>query len=216
MSFRRNNWRRRQPREGRARLRVLSEDAQPLGRTLCHGSVARANEIPLHSVNVPPFFLSQFPVTVGEWRRCVVAKACSPAATGKSEFEDLPVHNVSWDDAKQYITWLSQITRKAYRLPAEAEWEFAARANTTSTYWRGDRFVPDRANCHECGLAFEADERTAVGTFVPNAFGLFDMVGSVDQWVADCWHESYKSAPLPIFSTLRPDLTPRFVGRSSV
>jgi len=160
------------------------------------GSVASPDEVPLHSVNVSPFFLSQFPVTVGEWRRCVVAKACSPEPIGKSEFDDLPVHNVNWDDAKQYIAWLSQITRKAYRLPTEAEWEFAARANTTSTYWWGDRFVDDRANCHECGLPFEADEPTPVGTFIPNEFGLFDMVGGVNQWVADCWHESYKSAPL--------------------
>ena len=159
------------------------------------GSVASANEIPLHSVNVPPFLLSQFPVTVGEWRRCVVAKACSPEPIGKSEFDDLPVHNVSWDDAKRYVSWLSQITRRAYRLPSEAEWEFAARANTTSTYWWGDRFVDDRANCHECGLPFDEDEPTPVGTFVPNEFGLFDMAGGVDQWIADCWHESYKSAP---------------------
>jgi formylglycine-generating enzyme required for sulfatase activity len=166
------------------------------GGSFVMGSVANPNGTPLHSVNVPPFFLSQFPVTVGEWRRCVVAKACSPEPIGKSEFDDLPVHNVSWEDAKQYIAWLSQTTRKAYRLPTEAEWEFAARANTMSTYWWGDRFLDDRANCYECGLPFEADEPTPVGTFVPNEFGLFDMVGGVDQWVADCWHESYKGAPL--------------------
>lgn len=153
------------------------------------------SSIPLHSVKVSQFLLSQFPVTVGEWTRCAVAKVCSSAPIGRVEFDNLPVHNVSWDDAKQYIAWLSQITQKAYRLPTEAEWEFAARANTTSTYWWGDLLVDDRANCRECGLPFEPDEPAPAGTFVPNEFGLFDMAGGVDQWVADCWHESYRSAP---------------------
>jgi formylglycine-generating enzyme required for sulfatase activity len=159
------------------------------------GSGRGLHEMPLHSVNVAPFFLAQFPVTVGEWRRCVVMKACSPDPIGKAEFDDLPVHNLSWDDAKQYISWLSQMTHRTYRLPTEAEWEFAARANTGSTYWWGDLLVDDRANCHECGLPFENDEPAPVGTFIPNPFGLFDMAGGVDQWVADCWHESYRSAP---------------------
>ena len=159
------------------------------------GSNADPNKSPIHGVNVLPFFLSQFPVTVGEWRRCVVAKACSGEPIRDAGVDDAPVHNLSWDDAQQYVAWLSLVTEKPYRLPTEAEWEFAARANTTSVYWWGDQLADDRANCRECGLPFAADAPAPVGTFAANQFGLFDMAGGVDQWVADCWHQDYQQAP---------------------
>jgi len=159
------------------------------------GGDADESESPIHGVSVLPFLLSQFPVTVAEWNRCVVAKACSAEPTHDAGAEDAPVNNLSWDDAQQFVAWLSQVSGKTYRLPTEAEWEFAARANATTVYWWGDQLSDDRANCRECGLPFAADAPAPVGSFVANGFGLFDMAGGVDQWVADCWHQDYRQAP---------------------
>ena len=114
-----------------------------------------------------------------------------------------PVINVSWDDATAYAAWLSQQTGKKYRLPTEAEWEYAARAGSTTKYPWGDEASRDFANYgkDECcgGLAMGKDqwENTApVGSFSANAFGLHDMHGNVWEWVQDCYHSSYEGAPV--------------------
>src|SRR3981189_1505898 len=106
-----------------------------------------------------------------------------------------PVTNVSWSDAKQFVAWLAGATRKAYRLPSEAEWEYAARGGTQTKYWWGDQFQPGMANCKNCNDVAAAEQPIKVGSFKPNPFGLYDMGGSVDQWVEDCWHKNYQGAP---------------------
>ena len=135
--------------------------------------------------------MGKFPVSVREWK-CAAAKACRFTATGK---DDAPVANVSWSDAKQYAAWLAETTRKPYRLPSEAEWEYAARGGTQTRYWWGDQFQPGMVNCKNCSDIPANDQPVKVGSLKPNPFGLFDMGGSVDQWVEDCWHKNYQGAP---------------------
>ena len=116
------------------------------------GSSDDVSERPIHRVTIKPFAISKFPVTVREWNQCVAAKACSYVATGKDE---APVTNISWDDAQEFVRWLSQVSQKTFRLPSEAEWEYAARGGTQTKYWWGDQPQPDMANCKGCGAAYD-------------------------------------------------------------
>ena len=106
-----------------------------------------------------------------------------------------PVINVSQEDAQDYATWLSTQTGKSYRLPSEAEWEYAARAGARTRYSWGNEIGRNRANCADCGSALGNSQTAPVGRFAANAFGLFDMHGNVWEWVADCWHNNYQGAP---------------------
>jgi formylglycine-generating enzyme required for sulfatase activity len=110
-------------------------------------------------------------------------------------YENHPVIEVSWYGVTAYADWLSQQTGKSYRLPSEAQWEYAARAGTDTQYWWGNEIGTDRANCHNyyCGDSF--DRTAPVGSFAPNPFGLYDTVGNVWEWVADPWHDNYEGAP---------------------
>ena len=103
--------------------------------------------------------------------------------------------NVSWEDAEAYVAWLSRETGEAYRLPSESEWEYAARAGTTTRYTWGQDIGRNRANCGDCGSRWDGDRTAPVGSFAANGWGLHDMHGNVWEWVADCWHENYARAP---------------------
>jgi formylglycine-generating enzyme required for sulfatase activity/class 3 adenylate cyclase len=156
------------------------------------GSNEDVSEKPVRQVTVKPFAMAKFPVSVQEWNACAAAKACGFTASGK---DDAPVTNVSWSDARQYVAWLAETTRKPYRLPSEAEWEYAARGGTQTRYWWGDQFQPGMVNCKNCSDIPAVDQPVKVGSLKPNPFGLFDMGGGVDQWVEDCWHKNYQGAP---------------------
>ncbi|MCB5174998.1 SUMF1/EgtB/PvdO family nonheme iron enzyme [Microvirga lenta] len=156
------------------------------------GSDEDPSEKPVHPVRIEPFALGRYPVTVGEWNHCAAAKACSRSLDGESR---APARNLSWNDAQQYVAWLSKSTGQDYRLPSEAEWEYAARAGTTSRYWWGEKLAPKMANCKGCGEPHDTRQPVNVGSFPANEFGLHDLVGSVAQWVADCWHPNYQGAP---------------------
>ena len=93
-------------------------------------------------------------------------------------------------------SWLTRTTQRKFRLPTEAEWEYAARAGTQTKFWWGDQLQPNMANCRGCGSAYDPAQPLKVGSFKPNPFGLHDMGGSVDQWVEDCWHKDYQGAPI--------------------
>jgi formylglycine-generating enzyme required for sulfatase activity/class 3 adenylate cyclase len=162
------------------------------GGTFAMGSNDDPTEKPVHRVTVKPFVISKFPVTVREWNECAAAKACSFEATGK---DDAPVGNLSWNDAQDFIAWLSRVSQRQFRLPTEAEWEYAARAGTQTKYWWGDQMQSDMANCKGCGGAYDAAQPLRVGSFKANPFGLYDMGGSINQWVEDCWHKDYQGAP---------------------
>ena len=172
---------------------LLTPEMIPIpGNSFSMGSSDDVSERPIHRVTIKPFAISKFPVTVREWNQCVAAKACSYVATGKDE---APVTNISWDDAQEFVRWLSQVSQKTFRLPSEAEWEYAARGGTQTKYWWGDQPQPDMANCKGCGGAYDPSQPLKVGSFKANPFGLYDMGGSVDQWVQDCWHKDYQGAP---------------------
>jgi formylglycine-generating enzyme required for sulfatase activity/class 3 adenylate cyclase len=156
------------------------------------GSSEDISEKPVHQVAIKPFAISLYPISVREWNECAAAKACAFVATGK---DDAPITNVSWSDARQFVAWLAGATRKAYRLPTEAEWEYAARGGTQTRYWWGDEFQPGMANCKNCANVASAEQPIRIGSFKPNPFGLYDMGGAVDQWVEDCWHKNYQGAP---------------------
>ena len=159
------------------------------GGSFSMGSNDDASERPVRRVTVKPFAMGKYPVTVREWNACAEAKACGFTASGG---EDAPVTNVSWTDARQYVAWLAETTKKPYRLPSEAEWEFAARGGTQTKYWWGDQVQTGMASCKDCGAA---EQPAKVGSHKPNPFGLYDMGGGVDQWVEDCWHRNYQGAP---------------------
>ncbi|MEK9278308.1 MULTISPECIES: SUMF1/EgtB/PvdO family nonheme iron enzyme [unclassified Bradyrhizobium] len=161
------------------------------GGSFAMGSNDDPTERPVHQVSVKPFSIGKYPVTVQEWNECAAAKACGFTAAGN---DDAPVANVSWTDAQQYAAWLAQAAKKAYRLPSEAEWEYAARGGTQTKYWWGDKLQPGMAGCKDCG-DLAAEQPGKVGSFKPNPFGLYDMGGGVDQWVEDCWHRTYQGAP---------------------
>ena len=106
-----------------------------------------------------------------------------------------PVINVNWNEAQAYAAWLSAQTGKTYRLPSEAEWEYAARAGMTTIYSWGNETGRNRANCVGCGSAWDNRQTAPVGSFAANAFGLFDMHGNVWEWVEDCYVNTYTGAP---------------------
>jgi formylglycine-generating enzyme required for sulfatase activity len=152
-----------------------------------------------HKVTIAmPFAVSKFDVTFNDWDACVSVGACPKKGRGN----DLswgrgrrPVVYVGWDDAQAYVAWFSTMTGKTYRLLTEAEWEYAARAGSVTAYFWGDRIGQGNANCNGCGSQWDNLQTSPVGSFKPNAFGLYDMAGNVWQWVEDCYQENYTGAP---------------------
>ena len=155
-----------------------------------------ANEGPQHPVSISrPFELGKTEVTFDEYDRFAQATGLElPDDDGWGRGKR-PVVNVTWDDAKAYVSWLSQRTGKAYRLPTEAEWEYAARAGTTTPYWWGKDIGKNHANGGGGGSEWDGKQTAPVGSFQPNSFGLFDTAGNVWEWTEDCWHDRYKNAP---------------------
>ncbi len=161
-------------------------------------------ESPQHTVAVQPFFMGKFPVTQSQW--AVVAaleKVNIYLNPDPSNFKgaNRPVERVSWDDAIEFCARLSNKTGKTYRLPSEAEWEYACRARTTTPFYFGETITTDLANyngnyTYGSGAKGEYREQTTdVGNFPPNPFGLFDMHGNISEWCQDAWHENYNGAP---------------------
>ncbi|MEB3232091.1 MAG: formylglycine-generating enzyme family protein [Leptolyngbyaceae bacterium] len=171
------------------------------------------SEGPQHRVKVSGFWMGQYPVTQAEWR--IVAgypQVNRELNSDPSQFKgnQLPVEQVSWEDAVEFCQRLSQHTGFNYRLPTEAEWEYACRAGTTTPFHFGETITTDLANYRgtdwkEQGWSgsygdgpkgIYREETTSVGSFgVSNAFGLCDMHGNVFEWCQDPWHENYKGTP---------------------
>ncbi|MCG6136592.1 MAG: bifunctional serine/threonine-protein kinase/formylglycine-generating enzyme family protein [Nostoc sp. LLA-1] len=163
-----------------------------------------ADERPQHKVTLKPFLMGKFPITQAQWKVVAalpkVKQALNPYP---SKFKGLnrPVENVSWYEAVEFCARLSEKTGREYRLPSEAEWEYACRAGTTTSFHFGETITSDLVNCSSDTNSGEAKskfrkETTDVGSFqVANAFGLYDMHGLVWEWCADAWHNNYHDAP---------------------
>ena len=152
-----------------------------------------SNERPVHGVAIRQrFAMGKYEVTFAEWDACAAAGGCNGHRPGDKGWGRgrRPVINVSWDDAKVYVAWLSRKTGKDYRLPSEAEWEYAARAGTTTKYHFGDDISRSQAN-----YGRKEGKTVPVGSYGANAFGLHDMHGNVWEWVEDCLNGTYAGAP---------------------
>ena len=149
------------------------------------------DEGPQRTVTIrEPFWVGKYEVTSAEWDTCAAAAECS-----KEEGDDNRPINASWNDAKAYVFWLSQMTGKRYRLLSEAEWEYAARASSTTAFWWGPGVGSDNANCNGCGGGWGGRKTAPVGSFEANDFGLYDTAGNVWEWVEDCYHDNHAGAP---------------------
>ena len=155
-----------------------------------------ADTRPVHTVVIAkPFALGKYEVTFAEYDAFASATArAQPDDKGWGR-GNRPVINVSWEDARAYAAWLSAQTGKKYRLPSEAEWEYAARAGNSAHFAWGADVGRNKANCQGCGSQWDGKQTAPVGSFPANAFGLHDMHGNVWEWVQDCHHGSYAGAP---------------------
>jgi formylglycine-generating enzyme required for sulfatase activity len=156
-----------------------------------------SDEFPLHRVTLEnAIAVSRFDITYDEWDACVALGGCAsrPGDEGFGRGRR-PVINVSWDDVQQYVKWLSKQTGKHYRLLSEAEWEYSARAGSDQAYPWGPEIGQGNANCGGCGSRWDSKQTAPVGSFAPNAYGLYDMQGNVFEWVQDCYHKDYVGAP---------------------
>lgn len=169
-----------------------------------------SSELPQHQVTVPPFFMGKYPVTQAQWRAIAsledlkVERDLDPNPAYFKDSKDLdllPVEQVSWNDAVEFCQRLSKHTGREYKLPSEAQWEYACRAGTSTPFYFGETITGELAN-YDASSTYAEEPKgeyrrktTPVGTFPPNAFGLYDMHGNVFEWCADDWHGNYEGAP---------------------
>lgn len=157
---------------------------------------AYTNEVPLHKVTIArPFAVGKYDVTFDDWNACVKIGECPEVSDSGFGRGRQPVINVSWNEAQHYVTWLTKMTGKTYRLLSESEWEYAARGGTTTEYYWGNDIGKNNADCDGCGSKWDHRQPAPAGSFSANAFGLYDMAGNVWQWIEDCTHDNYNGAP---------------------
>jgi len=180
----------------------------PAGNFQMGSNDGRKNERPIRTVTVQPFYMQQHEVTWDQYQRCIDDEECFNTMKASDRKFGIkpdygwgkgsrPVINVSWYDAQRYITWLNAQTGRQFRLPTEAEWEYAARAGTTTKYSWGDAEDCAKAHFGTHGVSDYVCGNKVFGTmpvksYKPNAFGLYDMHGNVWEWVHDCWSSSYE------------------------
>jgi formylglycine-generating enzyme required for sulfatase activity len=168
----------------------------PAGGFTMGSNTGDPSEKPEHRVTIAaPFAIGKFEVTMEQWNACVDTGGCTKVTTDANRPKNVPVRDVSWEDAQQYVKWLTKVTGKPYRLPTEAEWEYAARGGTATKFWWGEQMRKGTANCKDCGEPWQQEAPVPAGSFAPNPFGLHDVNGSVWEWVNDCWHNNFKGAP---------------------
>jgi formylglycine-generating enzyme required for sulfatase activity len=185
---------------------------------------AYADETPQHRVAVNAFQMGRTEVTLGQFRRFVeetgntslIDEAFRQANEGQGD--STPVVSVSWEDAQSFIAWLNRSKPKSdaarYRLPSEAEWEYAARGGTTTRYFFGDA-VEKRFGQFVWYDKNSGNRQRVVGGKKPNAYGLYDMLGNVWEWTADCWNENYQGAPTDGSAWVQGDCNKRVVRGGS-
>ncbi|WP_426416302.1 SUMF1/EgtB/PvdO family nonheme iron enzyme [Aestuariirhabdus sp. LZHN29] len=164
------------------------------------GSGANEDEQPRHRVNIAKAFaISRHEITFAQYDKFTRATGRKLASDNRWGRDTRPAINVSWEDAKAYINWLSKVTGKQYRLPTEAEWEYSARAGSTKAYWWGDTMGEKQANCGDgcdnlLNSLFSRKRSQPAGEYKANGFGLYDTQGNVAEWVEDCYANDYSRA----------------------
>jgi formylglycine-generating enzyme required for sulfatase activity len=164
-------------------------------------------EGPVREVTVKPFAISKAEITYAEWITCVDAGGCNGHRPGAPANDAMPAAAISWRDAAAYTKWLSAETGQTYRLPTEAEWEYAARGGTSTAYWWGDKF--DAASAPR-------DKVREAGSLPENPFGLQGMLGNVSEWTQDCYVNGYTDAPTDGSAVTSGDCSRRVVRGGSV
>jgi formylglycine-generating enzyme required for sulfatase activity len=186
-----------------------------------------SNEGPQRKVTVPAFAIGKFEVTFAQWDACAAEGGCSHKPGDETWGRGRrPVINVSWHDATQFVAWLSRKTGKAYRLPTEAEWEYAARGVTDAAqphppFSTGTTINYRQANYDanfvygDGKMGLYRQKTVETGTFPRNAFGLHDIHGNVWEWVQDCYRDSYQGAPIDGSAVAAPDCSLRILRGGS-
>ena len=176
-------------------------------------NILHVNAMPVHDVQINySFAVGKYEVTYSEWDACVADGGCVGSQPSRLELNGFascvhcikyhpkdrewgwgryPVTFVSWKDAKNYVSWLSRKTGQSYRLLSESEWEYVARAGTTTKYSWGNDIGRNRANCKGCGSQWDGKQTPPVGSFPANRFGLYDMHGNASELVEDCFNSNY-------------------------
>ena len=206
---------------------VMGSPAQESGRFDSEG--------PQHAVSIRAFALGKYPVTQQEFIAFLAATGYQPAPCnrlldktwrspgngivfppGQADLPRQPAVCVNWNDVQVYIAWLNRTVGEGhYRLPSEAEWEYAARAGTKTARWWGEGLGTGNANCQGCGSAWDNALIAPVGSFNANAFGIYDVLGNTWEWLADCWNENYAGAPADGSAWVTGDCTRRVMRGGS-
>jgi formylglycine-generating enzyme required for sulfatase activity len=153
-------------------------------------------EGPQHTVKIAhPLAVAKFELTFDEWDACASYGDCDPHISASHGRGQQPVANITFDDAEHYLSWFSRMTGKSYRLLSEAEYEYATRAGTQTAYPWGEDLGQNNAACEGCGSPWDDIQPAPVGSFAPNQFGLYDMVGNIFERVMDCVHSNYNGSP---------------------
>ncbi len=172
-----------------------------------------SDEEPVHTITVKSFEMSRHEVTFEEYDYFAEQTGREKPSDSGWGRGNRPVINVSWDVATAYAEWLSGLTGEHYRLPTEAEWEYAARAGTETDYWWGNEIGKNRANCDRCGSQWDGESTAPVGSFVDNPFGLYDTVGNVWEWTCSEYEDKYNGKELECINKNRVNDGNLRVGR---
>ncbi len=169
----------------------------PAGHFIMGSNKGEEDEKPAHKVYVPAFKITKNEITFELYDLFVKQtgyKQPNDEGWGRGR---RPVINVSWYDTKNFIIWLNKVLQPTtpFRLPTEAEWEYAARAGTETKYWWGDNVGENNANCDNCDSQCDDKQTAPINSFAENPFGLNDTLGNVYEWVQDCWNDNYNGAP---------------------
>ena len=172
---------------------------------------------PVHDVTITcPFALSRREITFREWTACEEGNFCKGYNRNlKASDLPMPAWGFTWHDADLYTRWLAERTGFRYRLPTEAEWEYAARAGTSTAYYWGEEVGRNRANCLGCGVPGKNRSLMPGGSFPPNLFGLYDLLGNLSEWVADCYADGFVGAPADGTAVDRTDCRTRAIRGGS-
>lgn len=191
--------------------------AVPAGSFVMGMDKGHKYEIPAHKVAIAkPFAIGRYEVTFDEWKVCVDEGGCDKEPDDhKWGRGRRPVVNITAADAEKFTKWLSKKTGATYRLPSEAEWEYAARAGTTTAFFWGDEPGKNRANCRDCESEWSKKSSAPVGSFPPNPWGIYDMHGNVWEWTLDCWTTNYIGAPTDGSARTDGDCTKRAMRSGS-